>query len=51
MSLFPERVDGDIDREPVCPENLKLFTDLTFSAIILTLDERTSAWHCQLIVG
>jgi hypothetical protein len=27
----------------VCPENLKLFTDLTFSAIILTLDERTSA--------
>jgi hypothetical protein len=27
----------------VCPENLKRFTDLTFSAIILTLDERTSA--------
>ena len=29
-------------RPPVCPDNLKLFTDLTYSAIIITLDERTS---------
>jgi hypothetical protein len=29
-------------RPPVCPENLKRFTDVTCSAIILTLDERTS---------
>jgi hypothetical protein len=28
---------------PVRPENLKRFTDVTFSAIILTLDKRTSA--------
>jgi hypothetical protein len=26
----------------VCPENLKLFTDLTFSALLLTLDQQTS---------
>jgi putative transposase len=41
---------GQRDVHGVCPENLKPFTDLTFSAIILTLNERTSApdfYPCQ----
>jgi hypothetical protein len=38
------RQGGEHWRRPlVCPEKLKLFTDLTFSAIILILGERTSA--------
>jgi hypothetical protein len=28
---------------PACPENLMLCTDLTFSAVLLTLDKQTSA--------
>jgi hypothetical protein len=33
---------GFMTLEPVRPENPKLFTDLTFSAFLLMLDQRTS---------